>query len=257
MRCSLRCSLVALLLAPTLSADSFAFPRVQLWPLPTPTSGATPSPAAAGSDAAPESAPALPSEAGAETSTASLTLNQAATPPTVTLWEALPAPEAPSAPDSGAAQAQAQAQAQEQAQQQAQAQAQAQAQQLRSAANSVLGTSSVGTVTGLAAGIPSLVSGLVKNSLTLIPLNQTYPQAICNDGTTAGYYFQEGLPSSTDWIIYLEGGMWCWSTASCIARCKATPFECSSSTWTRTTSLGGIFAVTKARGVSARVRSLP
>ena len=40
----------------------------------------------------------------------------------------------------------------------------------------------------------------------------SYPDARCNDGSNAGYYF---LPapsnSSRDWVVMLDSGGWCWA----------------------------------------------
>lgn len=43
--------------------------------------------------------------------------------------------------------------------------------------------------------------------------------ARCNDGTEAGYYIREGT-NAGPWIIYLEGGGWCWDKESCDDRPK-------------------------------------
>jgi hypothetical protein len=40
-----------------------------------------------------------------------------------------------------------------------------------------------------------------------VPLPCVRPQAVCNDGTPANFYFRKGA-DPTLWLIYLEGGMW-------------------------------------------------
>ncbi|XP_028411834.1 palmitoleoyl-protein carboxylesterase NOTUM-like isoform X2 [Dendronephthya gigantea] len=42
-------------------------------------------------------------------------------------------------------------------------------------------------------------------------------QITCNDGTTAGYYIKRSYESNK-WIIYLEGGWYCFNDASCTQR---------------------------------------
>jgi O-palmitoleoyl-L-serine hydrolase len=38
-----------------------------------------------------------------------------------------------------------------------------------------------------------------------------------------GYYFSEGNgPQATEWILFLQGGGWCYSTPDCYARSKTT-----------------------------------
>jgi hypothetical protein len=49
---------------------------------------------------------------------------------------------------------------------------------------------------------------------------KTYPNAVCNDGSPAGYYLEAGSDPST-WVIMLEGGSWCASDAECAARAPA------------------------------------
>jgi hypothetical protein len=42
--------------------------------------------------------------------------------------------------------------------------------------------------------------------LALVMLDRaTYPLAVCNDGSMAGYYFRKGS-SATDWLVHQEGG---------------------------------------------------
>ena len=60
------------------------------------------------------------------------------------------------------------------------------------------------------------------------------PLALCNDGTTAAYYWRAAqTPSlSKTWVVYLEGGGWCSSylyAASCAQRQKNSPDLFSSS----------------------------
>jgi hypothetical protein len=67
----------------------------------------------------------------------------------------------------------------------------------------------------------------------------TYPNAVCNDGTPAGYYPAAGAAGSQTWILFLEGGSWCSSDADCAGRGTALS---SSSGWTSTISPSGIIS---------------
>lgn len=57
-----------------------------------------------------------------------------------------------------------------------------------------------------------------------------YPDAVCNDGTPGAFWFKNATDpkKNNTWLIYLEGGMWCYDAASCTARRKATPVLTSS-----------------------------
>lgn len=56
-----------------------------------------------------------------------------------------------------------------------------------------------------------------------------YPQALCNDGTPAVYYFRPGIGDNADnWIIYLEGGGSCPSVEACRQRQEQYPERMSS-----------------------------
>jgi hypothetical protein len=49
---------------------------------------------------------------------------------------------------------------------------------------------------------------------------EDYPDAVCNDGSPAGYFWQKATRETSQdlWIIYLQGGAWCFDKASCEAR---------------------------------------
>ena len=66
-----------------------------------------------------------------------------------------------------------------------------------------------------------------------------YPTAICNDGSPAGFYFRKG--TSNDWLVFQQGGGWCYDAATCAARSKALT---GSGTWekTKTPEAGSILA---------------
>ena len=43
------------------------------------------------------------------------------------------------------------------------------------------------------------------------------PEALCNDFTRAGYYIRRNY-SSSDWLVFLEGGGACYSAETCNRR---------------------------------------
>ena len=86
----------------------------------------------------------------------------------------------------------------------------------------------------------------------------SYPDARCNDGSNAGYYF---LPtprkSSRDWIVMLDSGGWCWDEISCHSRCTTDTSRCSSLLWPDVHSPGGILASTEPRLANAHKVYVP
>jgi hypothetical protein len=100
----------------------------------------------------------------------------------------------------------------------------------------------VGTRTG---GTPATLETELSNLHLTLQSLAAYPEAVCNDGTPAGYYYSPASDSNPDVILYLEGGMWCWSAQSCTARYAATTFEMSSKKWPTTLNMGGLFSLTK------------
>ncbi|KAG6450865.1 palmitoleoyl-protein carboxylesterase NOTUM [Manduca sexta] len=68
------------------------------------------------------------------------------------------------------------------------------------------------------------------DSLTLVWL--TNSSLTCNDGSPAGYYLRRGS-NNEHWVVYLEGGGYCWDTLSCRARWRRRPALMSSTRWPR------------------------
>nr|XP_002736437.1 PREDICTED: uncharacterized protein LOC100372731 [Saccoglossus kowalevskii] len=56
--------------------------------------------------------------------------------------------------------------------------------------------------------------------LVLIPTELANEKgAYCLDGTPPGYYFRKGHgDGENSWIVYLQGGGWCWNVSDCYAR---------------------------------------
>lgn len=77
----------------------------------------------------------------------------------------------------------------------------------------------------------------------------TYPHAVCTDGSQAGYYWKPAASAAAAhvWLVYLEGGGWCWDEASCAQRCgspsapRTSNFLCSSKEWPQKMAVGGLF----------------
>merc|ERR1712166_711420 len=88
--------------------------------------------------------------------------------------------------------------------------------------------------------VPS-VAEMTKVDLT------AYPAAVCNDGSTAAYYWKPAPTNSngvSTWLMYLQGGGWCSSNASCNTRATSKPDFMSSATWADTYPENGIFNAT-------------
>jgi len=74
----------------------------------------------------------------------------------------------------------------------------------------------------------------------LMDLQQFHePDLVCNDGSPAGYYLY--TTGSSDWVIGLDGGFWCFDQYSCLWRAKNQQYLTSSTKWPNQRSMGGIF----------------
>ncbi|ELR17816.1 uncharacterized protein ACA1_029380 [Acanthamoeba castellanii str. Neff] len=64
------------------------------------------------------------------------------------------------------------------------------------------------------------------NDFTLFKIEEaTTRDAVCSDGSAAGYYFRPGSGSGQQvWHFHLMGGFWCWDAESCAERQKRAPY---------------------------------
>lgn len=58
-----------------------------------------------------------------------------------------------------------------------------------------------------------------------------YPEAVCNDGSPAGYDVQRPIDGSSDWVIYLNGGGYCSDDTACRTRWRSLRQYMSSNDW--------------------------
>lgn len=84
-------------------------------------------------------------------------------------------------------------------------------------------------------------------TLDLVSLQSTEPNAVCNDGSPSGYYWKAGEPGTLRWIVDLQGGGWCTDERECKSRCPPGNMDskplCSSMSWGKqTTFSGGLMA---------------
>ncbi|XP_063535034.1 palmitoleoyl-protein carboxylesterase NOTUM-like [Cydia strobilella] len=75
-----------------------------------------------------------------------------------------------------------------------------------------------------------IVATVPPDSLRLTWLSNS--SLVCNDASPAGYYIRRGS-NSEHWVVYLEGGGYCWDAASCGARWRRRPGLMSSTRWPR------------------------
>lgn len=86
--------------------------------------------------------------------------------------------------------------------------------------------------------LTSLLSASIATELTLHSFSTSrFPNAVCNDGSAAGFYLRESPSKSSVWIVFLEGGGWCWDEKSCSDR---SPSLTSSKSWPASDNYEGI-----------------
>ena len=96
-------------------------------------------------------------------------------------------------------------------------------------------------------------SGVSCTTLSFTSLSSA-PDAVCNDGTKAGYYFRAGANASSLWLIFLESGGWCYDQTSCS---KRSPDQTSSKNYPAETDLSGIFDSDDPRLATANLAYVP
>eukprot|EP01125_Pyxidicula_operculata_P004131 TRINITY_DN1599_c0_g1_i1.p1 TRINITY_DN1599_c0_g1~~TRINITY_DN1599_c0_g1_i1.p1 ORF type:complete len:364 (+),score=39.32 TRINITY_DN1599_c0_g1_i1:53-1093(+) len=64
---------------------------------------------------------------------------------------------------------------------------------------------------------------------------------LCNDGSSAGFYYEKSA-SPEGWILFLEGGGFCFNNISCSLRWKYSPSLMSSKGWSKTYTGTGILS---------------
>jgi Pectinacetylesterase len=87
-------------------------------------------------------------------------------------------------------------------------------------------------------------------------LKKVDPLAVCNDGSGAPFYFRPGK-DPTVWLVYMQGGEWCWSAESCAERWAASPWLMSntgSQLAPPATFMGGIFQKSSVKNPMSQAR---
>jgi len=85
---------------------------------------------------------------------------------------------------------------------------------------------------------------MVKMDLAL----SRYPTAVCNDGSPGAYYItraavHKGKAAAQNvWLVFLQGGGWCWDTISCAGRWEYERGLMSSAGYLPTRNATGIFS---------------
>eukprot|EP00440_Ansanella_granifera_P054762 gb/GFBE01059367.1/.p1 GENE.gb/GFBE01059367.1/~~gb/GFBE01059367.1/.p1 ORF type:complete len:400 (+),score=85.60 gb/GFBE01059367.1/:1-1200(+) len=89
-----------------------------------------------------------------------------------------------------------------------------------------------------------------SGNLSHVTLADVDSQAVCMDGSPAGYYWKPAASEEGKslWIVYLQGGGWCYDEASCRDRCGSpqAPYTadnklCSSKEWPSEMPVVGLF----------------
>eukprot|EP00242_Pyramimonas_sp_CCMP2087_P011700 CAMPEP_0198197510 /NCGR_PEP_ID=MMETSP1445-20131203/1105_1 /TAXON_ID=36898 /ORGANISM="Pyramimonas sp., Strain CCMP2087" /LENGTH=580 /DNA_ID=CAMNT_0043866819 /DNA_START=219 /DNA_END=1961 /DNA_ORIENTATION=+ len=112
---------------------------------------------------------------------------------------------------------------------------------------------------------PAITSALYTTTMKKIEVDLSkFPNAVCNDGSPAAYYYKPALSNvghENIWNVHFEGGNWCTDEESCDFRSRLTRYNAkkiadgedlkdpqstwyvtSSKLWSDTMDVGGIFA---------------
>ncbi|XP_068240258.1 palmitoleoyl-protein carboxylesterase NOTUM-like isoform X2 [Palaemon carinicauda] len=111
-----------------------------------------------------------------------------------------------------------------------------------------LGSGPLGAVVG-----PRLMARLVEGEAVRrvveaveTPLTRYYfdpaTRAVCNDNSPAGFYFRRSKSNSPRWIVFLEGGWYCFDRKSCEQRWHGLKALMTSRGWPETRQVGGILS---------------
>ena len=66
----------------------------------------------------------------------------------------------------------------------------------------------------------------IPGTTLVVKMLDAYPEAVCNDGTSGGYYFSRGNDPSL-WVVYLQGGASQLAAAWPNSHCVSTPPRCA------------------------------
>jgi len=81
---------------------------------------------------------------------------------------------------------------------------------------------------------------LAQNDMNLVKLtNAVSDGAVCLDGSPIAYYIRQNT-SSTQWVIFFQGGGWCYNLNDCYGRAQTVLG--SSTTYPPTMTSGGVFS---------------
>ncbi|XP_064099049.1 palmitoleoyl-protein carboxylesterase NOTUM-like [Macrobrachium nipponense] len=111
-----------------------------------------------------------------------------------------------------------------------------------------LGSGPLGAVVG-----PRLMARLVEGEAVRrvveaveTPMTRYYfdpaTRAVCNDNSPAGFYFRRSKNDSPRWIVFLEGGWYCFDRKSCEQRWHGLKPLMTSRGWPPTRQVGGILS---------------
>lgn len=89
-------------------------------------------------------------------------------------------------------------------------------------------------------------SGAGATNMLLLPFSD-YPEAVCMDGSPSGIYLSPATTQPDQFVLYLQGGGWCYDETSCTQRCgtrngsSCSGGLASSTVWGPNVTLAGLF----------------
>ncbi|KAK9498545.1 hypothetical protein O3M35_003154 [Rhynocoris fuscipes] len=86
-----------------------------------------------------------------------------------------------------------------------------------------------------------LLDGCMGENQSALSKHYLIGNATCNDGSPAGYYLRRSI-GSRRWIVFLEGGWYCYDEISCNSRWNRMQHLMSSKHWPERRNVGGILS---------------